>query len=168
VGTDPPIIERQIVVNSEEDETSVESTPITPGMGKRMLIIGVGVLVLGLIVQELVDQTSYRDSVLMVGMASVVPLVAAIRAVKRRAISVWSPVLYGMAGGAVQLLAILIPLVLTSVLYPDPRHPIARTLFFGSVATCLSILLGAVVGGVVSAIFYGMRAREVEPESSTV
>ena len=152
----------------DDELTEDAPAPLALVSGKRIFTIGLGVLVLGLMMQLVLSQMTLGGPILVLGVSIVIPLVAAVWAGRGRAASVWSPVLYGMLGGLAQVLMILIPLIITSILYPNrPGPSLWNTIVFGLVAMSLSAAIGAVVGGVVCVLLLLIQPRKVDPAQAS-
>ena len=140
---------------TEENVPEVQSG----SMSKRMLMIAVAIGVFVLVVELGIEGLPWGAIGLGAGVL-VIPLGMAVWGGRQRRESFWAPVVFGLIGGVTQLLSIAVPLAISSVLHPDPRFPIRMILTFGTLATALSGVVGAIVGWVVAMLLSLGRSRD--------
>jgi uncharacterized membrane protein YqgA involved in biofilm formation len=136
------------------------------GPGLRVLTICLAVGAVGVVLQQRLGESLDGGSVAVFGLALVVPLAGAVWGLRKRGHMDWSAVIYGSAAGAVQILAMFLPLVFTSLIHPNPKYLLSKILLYGVIATVLSTVLGSIVGLLVQVLGAKYRSTEfVEAEN---
>lgn len=145
------------------------------GPKRAILILIVCLLVgsLGVAAQQTWGNRLSGDALGIVAIGSIVPLVAAIWSNRRQGEIKLAPVIYGAAGGAIQVLMMLVPTIATLIAYPNPKHPLYWTIGVGLLTTVISTVLGAIIGLVVLVLLMVFRVQPLvatpdEPETEMI